>query len=80
LAGGLKADETGGMKPPPDPHYRHRFSAEIISHAVLLYHMFGRSLRYVDSVVRRDLADRTGRPFHQRAENPPQSTAAVYAG
>jgi hypothetical protein len=21
------------MKPPPDPHYRHRFSAEIISHA-----------------------------------------------
>ena len=28
------------MKPPPDPHYRHRFSAEIISHAIWLYHVF----------------------------------------
>ena len=25
------------MKPPPDPHYRHRFPAEIISHAVWQY-------------------------------------------
>ena len=25
------------MKRPPDPHYRHRFPAEIISHAVWLY-------------------------------------------
>jgi hypothetical protein len=31
LAGWSEAGETGGMKPPPDPHYRHRFSAEIIS-------------------------------------------------
>jgi putative transposase len=36
LAGGLEADETGGMKPSLDPHYRHRFPAEIISHAVWL--------------------------------------------
>jgi putative transposase len=27
------------MKPPPDPHYRHRFPAEIISQAVWLYHV-----------------------------------------
>jgi putative transposase len=31
------------MKPPPDPHYRHRFPAEIISHAVWLYHVFSLS-------------------------------------
>ena len=35
------------MKPPPDPHYRHRFPAEIISHAVGLYHVFSLSLRDV---------------------------------
>ena len=28
------------MKKPPDPHHRHRFSAELISHAVWLYHVF----------------------------------------
>jgi len=38
------ADETVGMKSPPDPHYRHRFPAEIISHAVWLYHVFSLSL------------------------------------
>jgi hypothetical protein len=26
------------MKPPPDPHYRHRIPTEIISHAVRFYH------------------------------------------
>jgi putative transposase len=35
------------MKPPPNPHYRHRFPAEIISHAVWLYHVFSLSLRDV---------------------------------
>ena len=35
------------MKPPPDPGYRHRFPAEIISHAVWLYHVFSLSLRDV---------------------------------
>jgi putative transposase len=34
------------MKKPPDPHYRHRFPAELISHAVWLYHVF--SLRFRD--------------------------------
>ena len=28
------------MKPSPDPRYRHRFPAEIISHAEWLYHVF----------------------------------------
>jgi len=37
-----------GMKPQPDPHYRHRFPAEIISHAVWLYHVFSLSLRDVE--------------------------------
>jgi putative transposase len=36
------------VKPPPDPHYRHRFPAAIISHAVWLYHVFSLSLRDVE--------------------------------
>jgi putative transposase len=39
------------MKPPPDPHYRHRFPAEIISHAVWLYHLFSLSLRDVELIL-----------------------------
>jgi putative transposase len=39
------------MKPPPDPHYRHRFSAEIISHAIWLYHVFNLSLRDVELLL-----------------------------
>jgi putative transposase len=39
------------MKPPPDPHYRHRFPAEIISHAVWLYHVFSLSLRDVEPLL-----------------------------
>jgi putative transposase len=35
------------MKLPPDPHYRHRFPAEIISRAVWLYHVFSLSFRDV---------------------------------
>src|ERR1700720_575373 len=51
MAGWSEAGETGGMKPPPDPHYRHRFSAEIISHAVWLYHVFSLSLRDVELLL-----------------------------
>src|SRR4030081_584901 len=36
------------MKSPPAPHSRHRFPAEIISHAVWLYHVFSLSLRDVE--------------------------------
>src|ERR1700733_9317945 len=39
------------MKPPPDPHYRHRFPAEIISYAVWLYHVFSLSLRDVELIL-----------------------------
>ena len=38
--------ETVDMKPPPDPHDRHRFPAEVISHAVWLYRVF--RLRFQD--------------------------------
>ena len=47
----MEAGETGGMKPPPDPRYRHRFPAEIISHAVWLYHVFSLSLRDVELIL-----------------------------
>src|SRR5882762_413764 len=39
------------MKSPPDPHYRHRFPAEIISRAVWLYHVFSLSLRDVELIL-----------------------------
>src|SRR6202167_6136810 len=39
------------MKRSPDPHYRHRFSAEIIAHAVWLYHVFSLSLRDVELLL-----------------------------
>jgi putative transposase len=39
------------MKPPPDPHYRHWFPAEIISYAVWLYHVFSLSLRDVELLL-----------------------------
>jgi putative transposase len=35
------------MKHAPDPHYRHRFPAEVIAHAVWLCHVFSLSLRDV---------------------------------
>src|SRR6202521_1638148 len=39
------------MKLPPDPNYRHPFPAEIISHAVWLYHVFSLSLRDVELLL-----------------------------
>ena len=51
MAASPEVGETGGMKPPPDPHYRHRFSAEIISYAVWLYHVFSLSLRDVELLL-----------------------------
>ena len=38
-------------QPPPNPSYRHRFPAEIISHAVWLYHVFSLSLRDVERIL-----------------------------
>jgi putative transposase len=51
LAVCLEAAETGGMNLPPNPHHRHRFPAEIISHAVWLYHLFSLSLRDVELIL-----------------------------
>ena len=39
------------MRLPPDPHYRHRFPAEVIGHAVWLYHVFSLSLRDVKLIL-----------------------------
>src|SRR6516225_11995483 len=39
------------MKKPPDPHYRHRFPAELISHAVWLYQVFSLSFRDVELIL-----------------------------
>src|SRR3954447_7286053 len=39
------------MKRDPNPHYRHRFPAEIISHAVWLYHVFSLSFRDVELIL-----------------------------
>src|ERR1700749_4625355 len=39
------------MTPPPDPHHRHRFPAEIINHAGWLYYVFSLSLRDVELIL-----------------------------
>ena len=39
------------MKKPPTPYYRHRFAAELISHAVWLYHVFSLSFRDVELLL-----------------------------
>ena len=39
------------MKPSPDAHFRDRFPAGIISHAVWLYHVFSLSLRDVELLL-----------------------------
>lgn len=39
------------MKQSPDPHHRHRFPAELISHAVWLYHLFSLSFRDVELIL-----------------------------
>jgi hypothetical protein len=51
LAAWLETEETDGMKPSPERHYRHRFPAEIISPAVWLYHVFSLSLRDVELLL-----------------------------
>jgi putative transposase len=39
------------MRKPPDPHYRHPFPAELISHAVWLCHIFSLSFRDVELLL-----------------------------
>lgn len=51
LAARPEGDQTDRMTSPPDPHYRHRFAAEIISYAVWLYHVFSLSFRDVELIL-----------------------------
>ena len=51
VAPGRKLGEADGMTPQPVTYYRHRFPAEIISHAVWLYHVFSLSLRDVELIL-----------------------------
>ena len=39
------------MTPQPATYHRHRFPAEIISHAVWLYHVFSLSLRDIELIL-----------------------------
>jgi putative transposase len=39
------------MRKRPDPHYRHRFQAELVSHAIWLYHVFSLSFRDVELIL-----------------------------
>jgi len=43
--------QLGPMRRAPDPHYRHRFPADIIAHAVWLYHAFALSFRDVELLL-----------------------------
>jgi putative transposase len=43
--------KNAGMKKPPSPHYRHRFPAELITHAVWLYHVFSLSFRDIELLL-----------------------------
>ncbi len=47
----MSLGEGDGIKLPPDLHHRHRFPAELISHAVWLYHVFSLSLRDVELIL-----------------------------
>ncbi len=46
-----RSGEAGSMSPQPASYPRHRFPAEIISHAVWLYHVFSLSLRDVERIL-----------------------------
>ncbi len=42
---------AGDMSQPPSTHRGHRLPAEIISHAIWLYHVFSLSLRDVELLL-----------------------------
>jgi len=48
---GGQPDPGQGWKEPRDPHRRHRFPAELISHAVWLRHVFSLSFRDVELLL-----------------------------
>jgi putative transposase len=51
VASGLELGEASGMTPEPATYYRHGLPAEIISHAVWLYHVFSLSLRHAELIL-----------------------------
>jgi putative transposase len=63
------------MTPEPSPYHRHRFPAEIISHAVWLYHVFSLSLRDVELI----LAERGVLVTHESIRNWCQKFGAEFA-
>ena len=52
----MRLGQAGGMLPDFATYHGHRFPAEVISHAVWLYHVFSLSLRDVELI----LAERSG--------------------
>ena len=63
------------MTPEPSSYHRHRFPAEIISHAVWLYHVFNLSLRDVELI----LAERGVVVTHESIRNWCQKFGAEFA-
>src|ERR1700749_3575364 len=63
------------MTPPPDPHHRHRFPAEIINHAGWLYYVFSLSLRDVELI----LAERAVAVSHETVRRWCKKFAASFA-
>jgi hypothetical protein len=62
------------MMPGPSSYHRHRFPAEIINHAVWLYHVFSLSLRDVELILPR----RCGRHARRRRKGQrPQVTSQL---
>ena len=51
MAGPKRLSQAGGMTPDPASYPGHRFPAEVIGHAVWLYHVFSLSLRDVELIL-----------------------------
>jgi len=51
LAGLVGHGTVPGMTTPPNPYRGFRFPAEVIEHAVWLYHCFSLSLRDVETIL-----------------------------
>jgi putative transposase len=64
------------MTPEPSSYHRHRFPAEIISHAVWLYHVFSLSLRDVELI----LAERGVAVTHESIRHWCRKFGADFAG
>ena len=68
------------MTPEPHPYYRHRFPAEIISHAVWLYHVFSLSLRDIELILAERGVVVTHESVRLGAKSSVLSSPGAYAG